>query len=764
MAASGPVSQGPSNLQQINPAVSPTSVGASTFTVDPATAVSQTGAQLNLSYSIQGADVGNGGVNVKFIYDTTPSINYTTSPATALTLLTGSGVHTQTIGGLMPNTTYYYRIIGNGFQFTYIGQPLQSFTTLPTVVSPSAVGASTFTVSPATNVTQTTAQLNVNYAVQGADVGYGGVDVKFVYDTVPSISYTTSPSTSFTLLNGSGTHNRTIAGLSANTTYYYRILGNGFNFTYIGQPLQTFTTPANPLNAPIMATTAASSINNTDAQLNGTYDANGSPSTIWFEYGTTPALGNTTPAQSVSATSVGSYNDTISGLSANTTYYFRAVGQNSFGTSYGSTLNFLTTNTSPSGPSSPSGGHGSGTNVPDISTFAANGIDDTSATLNGHYYANGLSTTTWFEYAPSIIDVENHDATETTHTAKGTGSDDFSKTISGLKANTTYYFRAAAENDKGAVYGTIKSFTTTGIVENTSTDLVALTSIATNVGLTSATLNGLVRNTDNQAVSAWFEYGTSPALGAKTAERAIGTGSFIPVSANASDLGADSAYFFRLVAKTGDSISRGEIVGFQTQGTNTTGVVTVPGTTVTGTDSKFIALKIENRFETIAPGEDVNYTITYKNIYTKALDQAIIEVILPREIEFISADQGEFDSARNTLVVNLGTVATGTEGTLLLDARVLRDVNDKSFLLTNAVMRYVNPDTSAQEEAIAYVVNSVSPDTRSLLGAAALFGANLLPTTLLGWLALILIVLGIAFLGRTVYLKRRVARDPQIIA
>lgn len=725
----------------------------------PATNVTATAADLNVSYMISRADTQAGGVALVFVYDTTPAINFTQSPQTpTYTLVSGTGMYTYTLTGLTPNTTYYYRIIGNGATVAYTGNVTQSFTTGASTNN--NLGASSFTIDPATNVTQTAAQLNLTYNISAVDAANGGVDVKFVYDTVPNINYMTSPSTSFTMItNGSGTHNATITGLVPNTTYYYRIVGNGYQYTYVGNAAQSFTTTATSTSAPIMVTTAASSINNTSANLNGTYDAQASSTNAWFEYGTTPALGSTTTVNNV-GTGTGTYNDTLSGLTANTTYYFRIVGQNASGTAYGSILNFTTTNSSSGpGPSS-SGGGGSGSSIPDISTYEATGVTDDGATLNGHYNANGLATTTWFELSKNRSDVEGHSATIVGTDNQGNTIGDFNVNADALEVGTTYYFRAAAENARGTVYGTIKSFTTDGVAPEETATFDALTSLATGVNLTSATLNGIVRNPQGETIRAWFEYGTSAALGTLTATRSLGSGSAIVMSEGLTGLPTDTMIYFRAVATSGDMVSRGEIRIFKTLG----GAIIeggVPTTTVTSSDSQFITLTIGNETEAVASGDTMNYTVSYKNTSTKDLAGTTVEVTFPEEIEFVRASEGDFDAERNTLVITAGTLAAGIEGIVTIEAQVRSSANDQEFLLTNALMKYTNPSTDGQEEAIAYVVNSVIKDNS--LTAASIFGdGSFLPTTLLGWLSLLLVLGGIVFLGRYVYVARKRKEDQYV--
>ena len=83
----------------------------------------------------------------------------------------------------------------------------------------------------------------------------------------------------------------------------------------------------------------------TTAALSAPVTTNNSNTTVWFEYGPTASLGYTTPSQTFPASSVSStYSYTLTNLSPNTTYYYRAAASNLGGTTRGSIYNFSTNN------------------------------------------------------------------------------------------------------------------------------------------------------------------------------------------------------------------------------------------------------------------------------------------------------------------------------------------------------------------------------------------------------------------------------------
>ena len=111
----------------------------------------------------------------------------------------------------------------------------------------------------------------------------------------------------------------------------------------------TVNTVPRPTTLPTVTTLAATGITSSAATLSGNLTSLGSSSSVnvSFEWGTSQAYGNSINSQIKTGT--GSFSASLTGLAANTTYYYRAKAVGS-GTVYGSGLSFTTLPASNSNP------------------------------------------------------------------------------------------------------------------------------------------------------------------------------------------------------------------------------------------------------------------------------------------------------------------------------------------------------------------------------------------------------------------------------
>jgi len=233
-----------------------------------------------------------------------------------------------------------------------------------------------------------------------------------------------------------------------------RISPNPLPSTDIPSTIQTQTQTQVPqqreASAPIVITSQAAVPSDTAVVLTGNVTPNGAFTNYWYEYGTTANLGSKTTNQMI-----GSGFMTIpapmyiSGLTKDTTYYFRLNAQNQFGSVAGTQYAFQTT----LGLPAPIGG------APQATTLPESKLSKTAATLNGEVMPNKSTTQYWFEYG-GTVNLGN--TTAFVSIGDGSATVPVSVRLSDLNPATTYYFRLNAQNRFGTINGGIVNFKTVG--------------------------------------------------------------------------------------------------------------------------------------------------------------------------------------------------------------------------------------------------------------------------------------------------------------
>ena len=329
------------------------------------------------------------------------------------------------ISGLLPATTYHYRVkTVNSIGTTYSED--KTFTTAG--IPPAA------TTSAATNKTTSGATLTGTVNANNTST-----TVTFEYGTTTSYGQTVTASPSSVEGMTNTDVSASITGLTAGTSYHFRVKAvNSVGTTY-GSDM-TFTTEG---LAPTATTLDATSKTTSGATLNASINANMASTTVTFEYGTTTSYGQTvTASQSpVTGSSNTNVSANISGLSAGTTYHFRVKAVNSVGTTYGSDMTFTTAGLAPT-----------------ATTMAATNKTATGATLNATVNANMVSTVVTFEYGTTTSYGQTVNASPSPVT--GNTITHVSANLTGLTAGTTYHFRVKAVNSVGTTYGSDMTFTT----------------------------------------------------------------------------------------------------------------------------------------------------------------------------------------------------------------------------------------------------------------------------------------------------------------
>lgn len=183
----------------------------------------------------------------------------------------------------------------------------------------------TVNTRPATDVGLNQATLNGGLTSMG---GVSSIDVCFEWGTDSTYGSKTDCQT----ISSTGNFAHTISGLSPGTTYHYRAVAVGVPYAPVYGTDQSFTTDPDPSPTPKLHTDPATDITETTATLHGrlqdgvpgeTYD-------VCFRY-EGGAIEKTKDGYTTVSTTNPGYQHTLTGLEPGTTYYYRAVHQDSQG-------------------------------------------------------------------------------------------------------------------------------------------------------------------------------------------------------------------------------------------------------------------------------------------------------------------------------------------------------------------------------------------------------------------------------------------------
>lgn len=432
------------------------------------------------------------------------------------------------------------------------------------------------------------------------------------------------------------------------------------------------------------------------------------------------------------------------------------------------------------------GGNNGGNDTDDLNviTISATNIDEDSATIRGEITSidSDEDYVRFFEWGNASNDLDE------TSTLSGTTDDEgtFSMTISDLNDDDTYYYRACAENvddpnddDCGSVF----YFTTDDDSDNDDDnddndndndndndycDEAIVTTDATNITATSATLNGVVTNENTNSTTVWFQYGPTVALGSTTSTKTIYANQSI-VSTTIYGLIPGQVYFFRMLS---NDCGSGEYRVFITNNatvTSTVGTITTNNSNNNASNNnnnsnnntgevlfetiQYLSIDLVASAKDVRPGDKVAFEAVYENLSDKNLRDVVMVVDFPKEMTVTDIGPGKSLSSQQ-VEVRIPVLPAYTKGTFGVTAAVGARTPDETFLVSVLSATFDHP---VEENTRVETINSEIIRVSSLAAPSQIAGviaAGFFPTSFLGWIVLIAAIILLVYISRKLYKER----------
>ncbi|MCB9808861.1 hypothetical protein H6776_00490 [Candidatus Nomurabacteria bacterium] len=438
---------------------------------------------------------------------------------------------------------------------------------------------------------------------------------------------------------------------------------------------------------------------------------------------------------------------------------------------------------------------------PKADTDDAEDVDEDSAKLNGSVDMNDFDNgVVFFVYGQNKNDIEDVDNDFDTYSDVDNdgqdirkvrvdsdldGDEDYRKTVTGLDTNETYYFRICVEyedenNDDTLECGDVEKFVTDTDYQvvtidqpgNNGVDSVVNPIVVTlpesSVTGTSAVLNAGYNANGCSAFSTQFLIGTSTSnMNVSTGIVTRGNNSGI-MRESISGLTPGVTYYVRAVGYCNGIPVYGDFESFRTPGrvistvsSNTSTVTRVntnTATTITsntleaGSGLGCIALNLTNNVEGVTRGQTLVYEVEWENLCKQDFEDAILDVKLAKELEFLSTTRGTYTGkTEHSVIIDLGDIESEEKGDMMITVRVRPGANIGQAVVVEANLGGDGVGNGIQDTAIEFDFDQVY-DAAIGFGSASAFLSGFF-TSVWGWLLTLLLLALLLLAARYFYVQ-----------
>jgi type VI protein secretion system component Hcp len=339
-----------------------------------------------------------------------------------------------------------------------------------TVLAPADTAPPVISSVASSGITQTTA--TISWTTNEA------ADTQVQYGTTISYGSTTTLNATMTT-----SHSQGLTGLTAGTTYHFRVLSRDAAGNLATSGDFSFATSApSDTTPPVISSVASSGITQTTAAISWTTNE---AADTQVQYGTTVSYGSTT---TLNPTMTTSHSQGLTGLTPGTTYHFRVLSRDAAG------------NLATSGDFSFTTTAAADTTPPVISNIGSSGITETVATIS---WTTNEAADTQVQYGTTISYGSTTSLNPTLTTSHSQG-------LTGLTPGTTYHFRVLSRDAAGNL-ATSSDHTFVTTYADATAPVISSPSVSS-VTQTTATISW----TTDEPADTQLEYGTMTSYGTFT--------------------------------------------------------------------------------------------------------------------------------------------------------------------------------------------------------------------------------------------------------